>query len=235
MEIWKIVLIKWKALKKSKVFYALIFFNFFLLAMVDTKSFILLPNIVGYIFRFIIQQLFIIMTIPMFVHLVFNIKSLDSLKNYMVIYVKDIRNEVLGSAFLCIIVNIIALFIGQALLLGINYIYYGKVYWILSTVNFILVSLEISSSVLLVMSLRMLFKKDLMVYGLIYLILMTMVVINNVFVTMPLTIKIVGIGSQGYYLTYGWQLWAGRFIILSASYIIFMLAIKKFKDEWKDV
>ncbi len=230
-----ILRVKWSALKRTKAFYFLIIFNYFLLAMVDTKSFVLLTGVENYIFRYVFQQLWIVMTSALFVQIVFNEKTIDSIKNYMIIYVKDIKREVYGSALLCIIVNIVALLIGHIILLIINYIYYGKVLLTLSIVNFIIVSLQIIVSVLFVMSLRMYFKKNLLVFGLFYLTIMAMITINNVFITMPLTIRILGIGGEGYYITYGWQLWTGRIILFAIIYIAFKLSINKLNKELKNV
>ncbi|SHH27064.1 hypothetical protein [Tepidibacter thalassicus] len=231
---YTILRVKWNALKRTKAFYFLVIFNYFLLAMVDTKSFVLILGIESYIFRYVFQQFWIVITSALFVHIVFNEKTIDSIKNYMIIYVRDIKKEIYGSALLCIIVNVVALFIGQFILLIINYIYYRKVLLTLSIVNFIIVSLQIVISILFVMSLRMYFKKNLLVFGLFYLIIMLMITINNVFITMPLTIKILGIGGEGYYITYGWQLWVGRIILLVMSYIAFRLSTNKLNEELKN-
>lgn len=232
---YTILRVKWSVLKRTKAFYFFIIFNYFLLAMVDLKSVVLMSNVENYIFRYIFQQIFIVITSALFIHIVFNEKTIDSIKNYMIIYVKDIREEIYGTVLLCIIVNVVALFIGQILLLIINYIYYGKVLLTLSVVNFIIVSLEIVISTLFVMSLRMYFKKNILVFGIFYLTIMAMLSINNVFITMPLTIKILGIGEGAYYITYGWQLWVGRIILLVISYVAFRLSINRLNMEWKNV
>ena len=235
MEIYSILRVKWNALKRTKAFYFFIIFNYFVLAMVDTKSFVLMPGVENYIFRYVFQQLCIVITSALFIYIVFNEKTIDSIKNYMIIYVKDIKSEVYGTALLCIIVNVVALFIGQIILLIINYIYYGKVLLNLSIINFIIVSLQIVISILFVMSLRMYFKKNILVFGIFYLTIMVMITINNVFITMPLTIKILGIDQEAYYITYGWQLWVGRLILLIISYVSFRLSINRLNKEWKNV
>lgn len=235
MEIYPILRVKWSALKRTKAFYFLIIFNYFLLAMADTKSFVFMPNVDSYIFRYINQQFWIVLTSTLFVYMVFNEKTIDSIKNYLIIYVKDIKKEIYGTALLCIIVNVAALLVGQAILLIINYIYYGKVLLTISIVNFIMVSLQIVISILFVMSLRMYFKKNLLVFGLFYLTIMVMVTINNVFITMPMTIKIIGIEGEGYYITYGWQLWAGRAILLIITCAAFRLSVNRLNKEWKNV
>lgn len=85
------------------------------------------------------------------------------------------------------------------------------------------------------MGLRMYFKKNILVYGLFYLTIMTMISINDVFIAMPLTIKILGIGEGGYYSTYGWQLWVGRAILLVIIYVAFRLSLNKFIKGLKNV
>lgn len=104
----------------------------------------------------------------------------------------------------------------------------------LSIVNFFIVSLQIVISILFVMGLRMYFKKNLLVFGLFYLTIMVMITINNVFITMPLTIKILGIAGEGYYITYGWQLWVGRVILLLISYLAFRLSMIRLNKEWEN-
>jgi hypothetical protein len=230
-----ILRVKWSSLKRTKAFYFLIIFDYFLLALVDSKSCVLMPDVESYIYRFVFQQFFIVITSIFFVNLVFNEKTLDSIKNYMIIYVKDIKKEIYGTALLCIIVNVAALIVGQIILLIINYICYGKVLLTLSVVNFTVVVLQIVISILFVMSLRMYFKKDLLVYGLFYISILTLITINNVFITLPLTIKILGIGGEEYYITYGWQLWAGRVILLAIIFAAFRLSTRKLSKEWKNV
>lgn len=227
MGLYTVLRVKWSVLKRTKAVYFLLILNYFLLAMVDTKSFVLMPGVENYIFRYTFQQFCIIITSALFIYTIFNEKTIDSIKNYMIIYVKDIRKEVYGTALLCIIVNVVAFFIGQVILLIINYAYYGKVFLILSIVNFIIVSLQVIISTLFVMSLRMYFKKNLLVFGLFYLTIMAMITINNVFITMPLTIKILGIGGEAYYITYGWQLWVGRCILLVMAYAAFRMSINR--------
>lgn len=234
MEIYTILKVKWNALKRTKTFYFLTIFNYFLLAMVDTKSLVFMPNVENYIFRFIFQQFCIVITSVLFINIVFNEKTIHSIKNYMIIYVKDINKEIYGTAILCIMVNVGTFFIGQVLLLIINYIHYGKVLLILPLVNFIIVSFQIVISTLFVMSLRVYFKKNLLVFGIFYLTILAMITINNVFITMPLTIRILGVSEGAYYVTYGWQLWVGRFILLAISYALFRLATNRLKKELKN-
>lgn len=235
MTIYTILHVKWSSLKRKKTFYLLILFNYFLLAMVDTKSFVLMSGVDDYIFRYVMQGVYIVIMIPLFVDIIFNEKTIDIIKNYMIIYVKDIRKEIYGTTLLCIIVNIVALFIGQMVVLSINYIYFGKVPLTLAIVNFIIVSIQIIISILFAIYLRLYFKKSLIVYAFFYLTIMAMISINNVFITLPLTIKILGTGGQGYYITYGWQLWTGRIILLLLSYTAFRFSTNRLIKEWKNV
>lgn len=235
MRIRTIMRVKWSALKRTKFFYFFIFLNYFFLAMVDTKSLVLMPKVESYIFRYLSQQIWIVITSTLFIYIIFNKKNVDMIKNYMIIYVEKIETEIYGIALICIIVNVVALFIGQIFLLIINFIYYGKVLFTLFVVNFIIVSLEIVISTLIQISLRLYFKKNIFVFGIFYIFIIAMLMINNVFVTIPLTIKILGIGGESYYTTYGWQLWFGRAILLIISYGAFRLSINKFKKELKNV
>lgn len=235
MGISRIMRMKWSLLKRSKVFYILIIFNYLLLSMIDSKSIVMMSTIEDYIFRFIYQQVWIIITSALFVNIIFDEKNIQSIKSFMIIYIKDIKNEIYGTALLAILINIIALLIGHIMLLTSNYLYYGEIFLSVSIHNFIITSLEIITSVLFVMSLRIYFKKNIIVFGFFYLTLISMLAINNVFITMPLTIKIVGVGAEGYYVTYGWQLWAGRIFLLFIAYSAFNISISNMRRELNNV
>ncbi|WP_066495550.1 hypothetical protein [Abyssisolibacter fermentans] len=225
---------KWNSLKRSKFFFFLMVFNYILLAIVDNKSILLMSGIEQYIYRYNFQQIFIVISSAIFVNILFNERSIDSIKNYLVIYIKDIKTEIYRIVLLISITNISAFIIGQLLVLVINYIYFGEVNVCLFFVNLAIVSLEIIICIIFVIGLRLLFKKDILVFGIFYLIILILLIINNVFVTIPLTIKILGLGGQGYYITYDPELWLGRIILLSISFIILKLSLQRFGKELKN-
>ncbi len=228
MNIGKIIQVKWHILKRSKLFYILITFNYFVLAFFDPKSAVLLPGVEQYIYRYNNQQFYIVLTSIFIVNILFNEKSLNSIKNYFVIYIKDVKTDIFGTFWIICISNIVAFSIGQSTLLLINFLYFQVVYLSLFFVNLAVVSMEIIICTLLVMSLRLLFKKDIFIIGIFIIIIFTSIAVNNVYISIPLTIKI--LEGEAYYLTYGMDLWLGRIFLLCSSFVIFIIGLKKFDN-----
>ncbi len=86
MDLSKILQVKWCILKRSKGFYVFIIFNYLILALVDSKSFIWMSDIDEYIYRYLFQQLWIVFSIPLLVQIVFNEHTINSIGNYMHFY-----------------------------------------------------------------------------------------------------------------------------------------------------
>lgn len=226
-----VVKVKWHTLKRSRVFFLLIISNYYLLAFFDTKFPILMRGIEQHIYRFTHQQFYIVISCVLMVNIIFNEKYLDSIKNYLLIYIKDLKMDVYASFWVISLSNIFAFLLGQILLLLVNYYVHEEIILSLFLVNALIVSIEIMTAVLLVMALRLLLKKNILVYGIFTLIVFFSIAINNVFVSLPLTIRILGADENGYYLTYGINLWIGRIFLLSMSYSLFRFGLKKFTHD----
>ena len=155
------------------------------------------------------------------------------MKNYLLIYNKNIKTEIYSIFCVDSLVNIGAFLIGQVILLGINIVKAPQVYIQLWGVNLIIVTMEILISLLLIMGLRLLLKKDILVFCVFFIIVIFSIASNNILLGIPLTMNMVGISSQGYYVTFGKELWIGRIILFLVAFFIFKLGIKYFKYSWK--
>lgn len=233
MKISQKIKINWILLKRSSLFWIVSLFNYIVLAFLDNKSGVLLYSYEASIYRYTVQQIFIVITSIFLIQQLFNEKMLNTAKNYMVIYTHKITDDIYAVLAVNCLTNILFFFAGQLLLFTINIICIHQMQIRLWVVNLIIVSLEIVISQLLVMGLRLLFKKDILVFGMYFLLIITSLVINNVFICFPLTIHIVGFGSLEYYITFGKELWLGRILLLLLAGITFKAGITKLKISYK--
>lgn len=93
--------------------------------------------------------------------------------------------------------------------------------------------MEIQISLFLIMGLRLIFRKDMLVYSIFFMIIILSIASNNILFGIPLTMNMVGISSQEYYVTFGKELWIGRIILLAISIVLFKIGIKYFENNWK--
>lgn len=215
-------------LKEIKSIFSVDNHKLFFSCFFDTKFIALIREKEEYIYRFTHQQFFIVISCVIMVNIIFNEKYLRSINNYLLIYIGDVKKDIFASFFVITISNIVAFICGQSLLLLLNYIKYNQVIVSLFFVNIIVVSCEIATAVFLVMALRLILKKNILVYGMFSIIVFFSILINNVFVSIPLTIRILGADENGYYLTYGLNLWIGRMILLLLAYLLFGFGQSKF-------
>lgn len=216
-----------KLTRRNRLFLIVGSFNYILLALVDAKN-ILLKNYEQWIYRDVLQQIFITIMITFVVSSIFNENTLEQINSFFIIYNKKIKDEIYTIFFSIIWSNVAFFLIGQILSLVINAIM-GKIYLLLWIVNIITVILEMIICILFVMGIRMLFEKDIIVFTLFYLMVLTSIISNNVFISMPLTMNIVGIKEQGFYVSFGMELWIGRIFLLVIAFIIFNLGIKRYE------
>ncbi|MBR6402658.1 MAG: hypothetical protein IKS48_04680 [Eubacterium sp.] len=199
--------------------------------MADNKSYLLIKNYEQNIYRLLFQQVFIVFFSAVFVHFLFYEKELKSIKEYKIIYTLNIKNEIYSYFFAGMISFGILFLSGQIIGTVINLVLGGKIFPILLGANILVVSLEYATAVLLLMGLRLLFIKDIVVYGILYVVIFISMMTNNVFVSMPLSINILGVGNQEYYVDFRPGLWIGRLVLLSISVVVFKLGIYKFEKN----
>lgn len=229
MNIKQYVKANWIELKRNKLFLTFCFFNYLFLALVDNKSFLLLDNYEMFIYRFVFQQLFIVVTSMFGVGILLSEKVLRSIREYMIIYAKSVSFDIYLRLGITCFVNIVFFILGQLLLLVLNIVNSKEFFFSLWATNIGIVSLEIIVCTLFIMGLRLLLRKDIIVFPLFLVYILWSITKNNVFYSLPLTMNIVGITEQRYYVMLGKELWIGRFILLIIGGIFFKIGLEKFK------
>lgn len=229
MKLRRDLITKIKLIKRNPVFWILCIFDFYILAFIDNKSYFMTNNYEQSIYRYNFQQVFIVFTCVFIVHIIFNEKELLSIKNYRIIYTSGIKQEMNASLLSNITIILASFWCGQFISLLVNLLLGGKIFVQLFFVNLLVVSMEIIASILLTMGFRMLFVKDMVVYGVYYALIVFFLIFNNVYISIPLTINILGIEEQGYYLSFDKALWIGRIILILIGMIIYKLGVKRFE------
>ena len=231
MNLKRDIFTKCALLKRNYIFWILCAFNFFALAMFDNKTYFVVENYEQCIYRYNFQQVFIIFTCIFMIHLMFNEGELIAIRDYKIIYTKSVQQEIKSYAYSGIIMLVVGFVSGQFLAFIINFLLGGKVYIELFLVNIVIVIAHISVAILLIMGLRMLFVKDIVVYGIYYVWIFVSLISGNVYVSMPLTIRIVGIEEQGYYVTFGKELWLGRVLLIILALFIYKIGVSRFEHK----
>lgn len=233
MDIRRNLKTNWITLKRSYFFWIICLIDYIFLALYDTKTFLSINSYEQAIYRYNMQQFFIVLTIIFLVQPVFSEKTLRIMRNYMMIYNKNLKTEIYGVLLLNSIVNIVGFLSGQIILLLINIFASTEIYSDLWGVNMFVVVMEIQISLFLIMGLRLIFRKDMLVYSIFFMIIILSIASNNILFGIPLTMNMVGISSQEYYVTFGKELWIGRIILLAISIVLFKIGIKYFENNWK--
>ncbi|WBW97754.1 hypothetical protein [Oceanirhabdus sp. W0125-5] len=147
---------------------------------------------------------------------------------------KNFKNYFLSIFLILLISAIIPFILGQVILYISNYIHSGTVPTKHFIVNTIVVSIEIASSILLIMALHLTFKKDIWVYIIYFMIVFVLMISNNVYISMPLSINLLAADGQGYYVTFGLPLWIGRIFIISIFAMFFNYSITRFIRKYEE-
>lgn len=232
MEMKNTLKCQWACIKRCKRYYIYIFVMYFALAFFDLKNKVYMYEINDYIYRYNFQQVCIIFSIIFVVGLLINEDSLRFFEDFIRLYVKDEKKYFYSALLLLSIANIVPFFIGQSLALLLNYFHSGTVPIMLFIVNIMIVSMEIVVAILLAMTFSLVLKKDILAYLIYFITTITLLVTNNVYIALPLTISILEEPS-GYYITFDLPLWIGRIILLTISGILFHFAVKKIISKEK--
>lgn len=215
-------------LKRNILFWIVYVFDFFVLALCDKKNLFVTESYGRCIYRCISQQVYIVFTCIFIIHLIFNERELIAIRDYKMIYYKSVQQEIRASACAVIIVQVLGFICGQLFAMIINSLLGGKVYIGLLLVNMAVVSAQIVIAVFLIMGLRMIFIKDIAVYGIYYVWILISLLFQSVYVSMPITIKIAGEEAGGYYYSFGKELWIGRLLLLTVAFLIYKLGENRF-------
>lgn len=209
---------------KNKNFITLTFVSFFILCFVDMKSFGMISTEEAMLFRLLSQQVFLIFLLPLCILSVLNQKFIQIQKNYLVIYT---NNEVLiikKSANLMMIVQLVSYTMGQLFFVFVNYVYTRNLY--IRYLNFHLITiLEIIAMSYIIVSFLLILKKNLFVFTVYYVLILLLLVYNNGYISIPMTVKNIHLLSDTTF-----QLFLSRVVWIIVSLISFRVSLILYKN-----
>lgn len=165
--------------KNIFLYYILVYIIF---GLIDTKFRFILTKDYMFSYRFITQQIVVFFTIPYIVNKYLNEKFIRIINNYMKLYIKDLKKYINKIMFRLIFTNISFFLIGQLIFLAIN-----------KNINIhyvIFMIMEIVIAILMIFSMSLYFNKNIIVYGIYYILLILGAVVNKFWISLILTIKI---------------------------------------------
>lgn len=220
---------RWISLRRNIFLYIYSTILYVFLAFWDVLNGGYLSNVADYINRYNFQQIMIVFTNICIVLLVINEKILTGYKEFYVLYVGSAKQYFRSIVVLLCIVNIIPFIMGQVLAAIIHIIHNGTFPGTLWLVNLVIVSLEIVTVVLLEVSLVIALKKTLLVCTFYYVIIFFLLVSNNIYSSIPLSISL--LETKEYYYTFAYPLWLGKILQVLAGYIIFVVSYRRLNQD----
>ena len=150
------------------------------------------------------------------------------IENFMIIYIEEIRKELRTIIIFSIFINILMFLFGQIFLGTVNFIYFSNIPIHFLIANFLAISIEIITMIFLITGIRLLFRKSIFVYSIYYVYILLSLSINNIWITTPLTIKLLEEIMREYHYNFGIKLWLSRIFLLLIAVFIYLLGEKKF-------
>lgn len=198
--------------------------SFFILCFVDMKSFGMISTEEAMLFRLLSQQVFLTFLLPLCILSVLNQKFIQIQKNYLVIYT---NNEVLiikKLVNLMMIVQLVSYTMGQLFFGFVNYVYTGNLY--IRYLNFHLITiLEIIAMSYIIVSFLLILKKNLFVFTVYYVLILLLLVYNNGYISIPMTVKNIHLLSDTTF-----QLFLSRVVWIIVSLISFRASLILYKN-----
>ncbi len=209
---------------KNKKFITLIFISFLILCFIDMKSIGVVNTEEAMLFRLLNQQVFLIFLLPLFILSVLNQKFIQVQKNYLVIYTNDEILIIKKLLNLILLVEVVFYTIGQLFFNFINYVYNGNMS--LKYLNFHMITIfEIIAMSYIIISFLLIFKKNLFVFTVYYAVILLLLVYNNGYITIPMTIKNIHLLNDKMI-----QIFLSRIIWLFISFISFWTSLIWYKN-----
>lgn len=209
---------------KNKKFITLIFISFLILCFIDMKSIGVVNTEEAMLFRLLNQQVFLIFLLPLSILSVLNKKFIQIQKNYLVIYTNDEILIIKKLLNLILLVEVIFYTIGQLFFNFINYVYNGNMS--LKYLNFHMITIfEIIAMSYIIISFLLIFKKNLFVFTVYYALILLLLVYNNGYITIPMTIKNIHLLNDKMI-----QIFLSRIIWLFISFISFRTSLIWYKN-----
>lgn len=164
---------------KNILYYILVYIVF---GIIDTKFHFILTTEYMVSYRFITHQIIILFTIPYIVNKYINEKNIRIISNYLKLYIKDLEKYIGRILFDVVFTNVLFFLIGQVVFFIINRNI--NIHYVLFMI------IEILISIIVIFSMSLYFNKNIIVYGIYYILLILGLVINKCWVSLVLTIKL---------------------------------------------
>ena len=206
---------QWHNLKRQKVYIRCCFVFYMLLAVADNRNFLLVADLEAQVYRHLFQQIILVFGNILLTMCVVNEQFFCVYDNLLSLYLKNEKRFFITLMLVLYGATVVPFILGQVLFLGLS-LWMGSFISIkLWLVNLGIVLCEIVISLNLAVALNFLLKKDILVYVAYYLFIFTCMVTDNVYVALPLNMRV--LDTQGYYYSFGAPLWIGRLIGLAVS------------------
>lgn len=213
-------------LVKNRKFIAIALIAYFVLCFVDTKAVGVIYREEDMIFRLLAHQVFLVFLTPILVLCVLNEKFLRIQKNYMVLYSTDEKININKMVAIILVTEVLIYILGQAFFQGINYLLTHEVYLISLRFN-VLTIFEMLAASYIVVSILLILKKDLFTYTIFYIILMSLLVLNYGYITMPMTIKSLSLLDNEFL-----KLLVSRIAWVVVSFFAFRIALNRYSKNF---
>lgn len=213
-------------LVKNRKFIAIALIAYFVLCFVDTKAVGVIYREEDMIFRLLAHQVFLVFLTPILVLRVLNEKFLRIQKNYMVLYSTDEKININKMVAIILVTEVLIYILGQAFFQGINYLLTHEVYLISLRFN-VLTIFEMLAASYIVVSILLILKKDLFTYTIFYIILMSLLVLNHGYITMPMTIKSLSLLDNDFL-----KLLVSRISWVVVSFFAFRIALNRYSKNF---
>lgn len=164
---------------KNILYYILVYIVF---GIIDTKFHFILTAEYMFSYRFITHQIIILFTIPYIVNKYINEKNIRIISNYLKLYIKDLEKYIGRILFDVVFTNIFFFLIGQVVFFIINRNI--NIHYVLFMI------IEILVSIIIIFSMSLYFNKNIIVYGIYYILLISGLVVNKCWISLVLTIKL---------------------------------------------
>lgn len=164
---------------KNILYYILVYIVF---GIIDTKFHFILITEYMFSYRFITHQIIILFTIPYIVNKYINEKNIRIISNYLKLYIKDLEKYIGRILFDVVFTNVLFFLIGQVVFFIINRNI--NIHYVLFMI------IEILVSIIIIFSMSLYFNKNIIVYGIYYILLISGLVVNKCWISLVLTIKL---------------------------------------------
>lgn len=215
-----------KLLLKNRKFVTLTIIAYFMLCFIDTKSFGITYSQEDMVFRLLSHQIFLIFITPILILSVLNEKFLRIQKNYMVLYIKEEKISISKIVITVLIISVMLYILGQIIFQGIHYLLLHNTYIQSLQLN-LLTILEMLSATYISVFILLILKNDLFTYTIFYIFVILLLVVNNPYITMPMTIKALFILGYEFY-----KLLVSRIVWLIVSFTAFRISLNRYSRNF---